>query len=93
MLDTVAFQLVSVGCAEDLVPIQFSGDDLANDVLVGEAYDQTVFRCIVFVFGLGDESFASVVICLALTTALVFSLEATAKELAKSGKIFPKKRG
>jgi len=35
--DTVGLELVSVGGDEDLVTNDFGGDDLADDVAVGEA--------------------------------------------------------
>jgi hypothetical protein len=39
MLDTVALEFVGVGRAEDLVARDLRGDDLADDVAVGEAND------------------------------------------------------
>lgn len=47
--DTVAFELVGVGGAKDLVAGKFRGNDLADDVLVGEADDQAVLGCVVLV--------------------------------------------
>jgi hypothetical protein len=54
VLDSVSLELVSVGCAEDLVACNLSGDELANDVSVGEADDQSVLRSVVLVLGLRD---------------------------------------
>ena len=77
MLDAVALQLMPVGCAENFVAGDFGGDDLANNVLIGEANDQAIFGSIVFVLGLGDETLTSVVIGFSCTTTLVLCLEAT----------------
>jgi len=62
VLDAVALELVSVGCDQDLVAGQFAGDDLADNVAVGEADDETVLGRIVLVLGLGDEALAGVVV-------------------------------
>ena len=76
MLDAIALKFVGVGGAEDLVAGEFGGDDLADDVFVGEADYEAVFGGVVLVFGLGDETFAGVVVGLALSAALVFCLVA-----------------
>lgn len=47
--DTVALELVGVGGAEDFVASELRGDDLADDVLVGEANDQAVLGGVVLV--------------------------------------------
>jgi hypothetical protein len=39
MLDTVALEFVGIGGTEDLIARDFRGDDLADDVAVGEADD------------------------------------------------------
>ena len=83
MLDAVALELVTVGCTEDFVTSNLGGDNLANDILVGEANDEAVFGGIVFVFGLCNKALAGVVISLASTTALVLGLEATTVSLAR----------
>lgn len=91
VLDTVSLELVSVGGDEDLVTGDLRGDDLADDVLVGEADNQAVLGGVVLVLGLGDEALSGVVIGLALLAALVLSLVATEKllafllEIAKAG--------
>ena len=51
---------------------------MADNVFVGEADDETVLGSAVFVLGLGDESFASVVVSLSGLTTLVLGLIATA---------------
>ena len=68
---------------EDLITTDFGGDDLADDVFVGEADDETVFGSIVFVLGLGDETFTGVVVSLPLAATLVLGLIA-AKSLSVS---------
>lgn len=78
MLDTVPLELMAVCCAEDLVASDLGGDDLADDILIGEADDETVFRSIVLVLGLGNEALAGVVVGLTSPTTLVLGLEAAA---------------
>ena len=80
MADTVALEFVSVGCTEDLVAGYFRGDNLADDVAIGEADDEAVFGGIVFVLGLGDETFTSVVISLACAATFVLDLVSAADE-------------
>jgi hypothetical protein len=77
MLKTVSLQLVGVGGAEDLVARDLGGNDLEDDVAVGEADNETVLWRIVLVLGLGDEALASIVIGLSGTATLVLSLIAT----------------
>ena len=76
--DAVGLQLVGVGRDEDLVTSDLGGDDLHDDTfLVREANDEAVLGRIVLVLGLGDEALASVVVGLALASALVLRLVAT----------------
>ena len=72
--DSVALELVAVGSNEDLVAGEFGGDDLGDDVLVGEADHEAVLGRIVLVLGLGDEALAGVVVGLARSSALVLDL-------------------
>ena len=81
MLDAIALELVTVGCAEDLVSSNLGGNNLADDIFVGEANDEAVLGGIVFVLGLSDETLTSVIIGFARTTTLVLGLEATAAML------------
>jgi len=74
--DAVTLQLVAVGSHEDLVAGDLRGDDLSNDVAVGEADDQAVLWCIVLVLGLGDEPLAGIVVGLSGSSALVLDLVA-----------------
>jgi len=62
VLNTVSLELVGVGSDEDLVTSDLGGDDLADDVAVGEANDQAVLGGVVLVLGLGDETLAGVVV-------------------------------
>ncbi len=81
MLDAVSLELVAVGCAEDFVASYLGGDDLANDILIGEANDEAVLGSVVFVLGLGDETLACIVIGFTCSTTLVFGLVAAAMVL------------
>jgi hypothetical protein len=79
--DAIALELVTVGRDEDLVAGELRGDDLSDDVLVGEADDQAVLGSVVLVLGLGDEALAGVVVGLAGLATLVLSLVATAQRM------------
>ena len=76
VLDTVSLQLMGVSGSEDLVTRDLRGDDLDDDVAVGEADDKSVLGSIVLVLGLGDQSLAGIVIGLSGPSALVLGLEA-----------------
>lgn len=62
MLDAIALQLVSVCGAEDLIASDLGGDDLGDDVFVGEADDEPVLGSVVLVLGLRDQAFAGEVV-------------------------------
>lgn len=62
VLDSISLKLVCVGGAKDLVSREFGGDQLADDVAVGEAHDHSVLGSVVLVLGLGDQSLTSIVI-------------------------------
>ncbi len=62
---------MGVGCGEDLVTRNLCGDQLGDDVAVGEADDEAVFGSVVFVLGLGDQSLASIVVGLARWSVIV----------------------
>lgn len=51
-----------VGGCEDLVTRDFSSDNLADDISVGEANYESVLGSIVLVLGLSDKSLSGVVI-------------------------------
>ena len=72
--DAVGLELVGVRSHEDLVTANLRGDDLSNDVAVGEADDEAVLGRIVLVLGLSGQALAGIVIGLALAAALVLDL-------------------
>ena len=76
VLDSVTLEFMSVRSAEDLIASDLRGDDLTDDVLVGEANNEAILGSIVFIFGLGDETLAGVVISLSCSTTLVLGLVA-----------------
>lgn len=82
VLDTVGLELVGVGSDEDLVTSDLGGDDLADDVAVGEANDQAVLGGVVLVLGLGDQALASVVVGLSRSSTAVLDLVAPGELLA-----------
>lgn len=67
---------MSVGGAEDLIAGDLGGDNLANNIFVGEANNEAVLGSVVFVLGLSDETLAGVVVSLSCTTTLVLGLVA-----------------
>ena len=76
MLDSIALELVSIGGTKDLVARDLGGDNLANNILVSEADNETILGCVVFVLGLSDETLAGVVVGLSCSATLVLGLEA-----------------
>ena len=78
MVDTIALELVSVGCTKNLVASYLRGDNLADDITIREADDEAVFGGIVLVLGLGDEALTSVVIGLAGAATFVLDLVSAA---------------
>ena len=82
MVYAIALKFVTVGCAENLIAGYLRGDDLADDIAVGEANDEAVFGSIVFILGLTDEAFSSVVVGFTSTATLVFDLVSAATKLA-----------
>lgn len=82
VLNAVGAELVGVGGGEDLVTSNLGGDDLGDDVAVGEADDQAVLGRVVLVLGLGDQTLARIVVGLSFATALVLRLEAAAKTIS-----------
>lgn len=80
MLDAIGAELVRVSGDEDLVAVDLSGDDLGDDVAVGEADNEPVLGGVVLVLGLGDQALASIVVGLARSSPLVLGLEATVKK-------------
>ena len=76
MLDSIVLEFVSVGGAEDLIACDLRGYNLANNIFVGEADNETIFGSVVFVLGLSDETLAGVVVGLSCSTTLVLGLVA-----------------
>ena len=76
MLDSVALEFMSVRSAEDLIASNLRGDDLTDDILISEANNEAILGSVVFIFCLGDETLAGVVVGLACSTTLVFGLVA-----------------
>ena len=81
MVDTIALELVSIGCTKNLVASYLRGDNLADDITIREADDEAVFGGIVLVLGLGDEALTSVVIGLAGAATFVLDLVSAAGQL------------
>ena len=77
MLDPIALEFVSVGSAEDFVARDLRGDNLTDDIFIGEADNQAVLGGVVFVLGLGDKTLAGVVVGLSCSTTFVLGLVAT----------------
>ena len=76
-----------VGRAEHFIARDLGGDNLHDNIAVGEADDETVFGRIVLVLGLGDEALASIVVGLSDTTALVLGLVAAVEvSIARRGR-------
>ena len=78
MLDSIALEFVSVGGAEDLIARDLGSDDLTDNILIGEADNEAILGSVVLVLGLGDETFAGVVVGLPCSTTLVLGLVAAA---------------
>ena len=76
MLDSIALEFVSVGGAEDLVARDLGGDDLTDNILIGEADNEAILGSVVLVLGLGDETLSGVVVGLPFSTTLVLGLVA-----------------
>ena len=75
MVDAVSGKLLRGRSSKDKVTLDTGIDDLADNLLVREAYNKSVFGCVVLVLRLGDEAFASIVISLSLAAATVLDLE------------------
>jgi len=75
-LHAIARQLMSIRRVHNHVSVDTRVGDLRDDVLVGEANDQTVLRRVVLVLVLNSETLASIVVRLAFTAALELRLEA-----------------
>jgi len=67
---------VGVGSDQNVISSDLGGDDLGDDVLVGETDDESVSRCVVLVLVLGYKSFSGTVVGLSLASPAVLDLEA-----------------
>ena len=74
MFDAIALEFVGVSSTEDFVAGDLGGNNLADDISIGEADDEAVFGSVIFVLGLGDQTLASIVVGFTRPTALVFGL-------------------
>jgi hypothetical protein len=74
--DPIVGKLVCIGSSNDKVTLDAGTDDLTDDVRVCDANDETVLWCVVLVLVLDDQTFAGIVVGLALTTTTVLNLEA-----------------
>ena len=68
---------MGVGSAEDLVAANLGGDDLGDDIAVGEADNESVLGSVVLVLGLGDQALAGIVVGFTLSATLVLDLVAS----------------
>jgi hypothetical protein len=65
-LNAKAGKFVSVSSGENVVTLELSIDDLADDVSVGETDDKSVLGGVVLVLGLNNQALASIVVSLSL---------------------------
>ena len=68
LLDTVFWELAGVGSGKDVVTVDTGGDDLAGDLLVRLADDETVLGRVILVFVLDDQVLALLVVGEAVTS-------------------------
>jgi hypothetical protein len=61
-LDAVFGELVGVGSSQAHVTLDLGVHDLTDNVLVGDSDNESVFRRVVLVLGLADQSLASIVV-------------------------------
>mmetsp|Transcript_10798 Transcript_10798/g.26194 ORF Transcript_10798/g.26194 Transcript_10798/m.26194 type:complete len:276 (+) Transcript_10798:683-1510(+) len=74
-LDAVARKLVRVGSGHNHVTLDLRVDDLADNVLVGDAHDHAVLGCRILVLVLNRQALAGKVVRLALAPPAVLDLE------------------
>lgn len=67
---------MSISRGQQDIPLDFGVNNLADDILVGDADDETVLGGVVLVLLLNDETLASIVISLAFAASAVLDLEA-----------------
>ena len=66
---------MGVCSAYDHISLDLGMSYLANNVLVCESDNQSVLRCVVLVFILGDQAFTGIVIGFSLSSTFEFNLE------------------
>lgn len=74
MVDAVSSEFVGIGSAENLVTCDLGRDNLADNIVIGEADDETVLGSIVLVLCLGDQALAGIVVGLTSPTTFVLGL-------------------
>jgi len=75
-LDAVTLELVGVCVGDDNIVGEVGGDNLADDVAVGDAHNKSVLGGLVFVLVLLDESLTCVVVGLTLASSSKLDLVA-----------------
>ena len=78
MIDAVDFEFMRVGSAKHLVAGDLRRDDLADDIVIGKADNETVLGSIVLVFCLGDQALTGIVVGLTGPATFVLGLVPTA---------------
>ena len=87
MFDTIALELMSISGDKDLVAGDLRGNNLADDVAIGKADDETIFRGVIFILRLGDQALPGIIVGFARAATFVFDLVATnAEMLAGAGR-------
>jgi hypothetical protein len=74
--DTETGELMGIGARNHTITRELGVDQLVDNVLVGDANDQAVFRRGILVLVLGDEPLAGIVISFALSPSTVLNLVA-----------------
>lgn len=73
-LNTIFGQLMGIRSAYNTIAFNSGISDLYGDILIGQAYNQTVFGCVVLIFVLEDQTFPGIVISFTFTTPAEFHL-------------------
>lgn len=73
-LDTITRQLMRVGGTHNAISLDAGIRDLTSDVAVADADNQTIFRGVILVLVLEDETLTGLVIGFTLTTPLKLNL-------------------
>ena len=75
LLDTVLWELRRVGGSHDVITTDAGSDDLAGDLLVGLADDETVLWSVILVLVLDDEGAALLIVSEAVSSSAELNLE------------------